>query len=142
MLRDRQQVALQDIERRGRELLERYRSLSGSARNALGAQRVDEVIEARTRMLERLAERIAEHSELPTDGNRDKAHLESLSDRVLAGAGAEATLVERFGQAEAEYRGEIEHALSEEWRGSDHRILGELLEHVKRTESEWVDGAV
>jgi predicted nuclease with TOPRIM domain len=137
MLRDQQLAILQDVERRGRELLERYRSLSGDARESLGPQRLDRIVTERRRLLDRLARRIAERRELPSEGNRDKAHLESLSDRLLAGTGADDTLVERLRRAEADYRDQVDAALEEDWDDAERRCLHELREHIDATVAAW-----
>jgi hypothetical protein len=138
MLRDDEQATLQALERQGRELAERYRSLTGSARERLGEQRLDRIARERERLLEDVAGRIRAHGELPMDGERDRAHLESLSDRVLAGAGADETLAARLSRAERDYRDELERALAGgDWDHADRECLQGLRDQADQAAREW-----
>jgi hypothetical protein len=72
------------------------------------------------------------------DGERDRAHLESLSDRVLAGAGADETLAARLARAERDYRDEHERALAGgDWDHADRECLQGLRDQADQAAREW-----
>lgn len=141
MLRDERLAQLQEIESRGLELLERYRTLPDGAREALGRNRVDSVIEERGRRLGALAQRLKAHRDLPSEGNTERAQLEALSDGVLAGAGGRERLAERLREAERAYLEQIEQAVEASWTDEDSECLRQLAVHVEEVAESWSDAA-
>lgn len=129
LIRDEDEALLIELHARGYELLERYRELQAAEGVPDAVVEVlDVVAEARSEVLDALAERLRARGSLPRAGDPDRAFIGALGDLLGAEFG---TLIDRLVEAESRWHETIERAQPLDWDPDDRKAVDAVAHHIR-----------
>lgn len=129
LIREDDEALLIELHARGSELAERYRELlDGEGVPARMREALAAVVDARSEVLEAVADRLRDRDSLPRAGDPDRAYFGALGDVLGAELG---TLIDRLVQAESSWYETIEEARQLDWAPDDRSAVDAVARHIE-----------
>jgi hypothetical protein len=129
LIREDDEALLIELHARGSELEERYRELlDGEGVPARMREALAAVVDARSAVLEAVADRLRDRDSLPRAGDPDRAYFGALGDVLGAELGI---LIDRLVQAESSWYETIEESRQLDWAPDDRSAVDAVARHIE-----------